>query len=447
MLIPIAACSGDNGGDISSDMSTVPETPEITEPVDTRIDIAACTVIYPASASDTLKHAVDEFISVCASEYGIELAVKDDTVTVGDGAEILVGDVARDEASEADGLSSGTWSVTAKNNKIVVAGTSEYAVRLGLAALGEALLNAERNDHGHPAVSPETLSLSGVAELNNLVVLADQRNSMVRVCDITRGVSLEDSLWTHKYTAYNIADTRLREYNGRLVVLAAYGSNMASMVSYDDAHEVLYQTLYTAKNPHACELIPCGVIAVAASDGGEIRFFNVNKNGRLFTSVKLDDSHGLLYDPELEVLWAVGTNVLTAYEVSLNDSGTVVVAEREELRATIPSGAAHDLQPYYGNSDRMWVTTTTEVFIYSKSEKRFFTDYAGNELINRIYVTGISNFDDGRVVSIAPYGSYKAWTSNIVDLFTFGNDAADKSAITSVNGDFYKVRVWNPSYN
>ena len=137
----------------------------------------------------------------------------------------------------------------------------------------EALSGAEKTDGGKLLFAPA--ELSGAVNTQYLVGLTDQKNSTVRVCDLTgASISVADSIWSYKYEYYNIADTRLREYNGREVVLAAYGGNSASMVSFDDKKEVLWRTDSTASNPHACELIPCGVIAVAASNGGEVRFFD-----------------------------------------------------------------------------------------------------------------------------------------------------------------------------
>ena len=109
-------------------------------------------------------------------------------------------------------------------------------------------------------------------------------------------------------------------------------------------------------------------------------------------AIDYPDAHGLLYDPQNDVIFAVGTNLLKAYSVSLADDGTPVVTEATEFAATIPTGSAHDLQPVYGDTDRLWISTGSAVYQYSKSQKKFFTDYEGNGSINKKSVKAIGNY-------------------------------------------------------
>lgn len=442
-----AGCAGNTGGkDDTSDAAT-------TAP-DVRVNIADYALVRSEHASTYLTGSFRKLRNELRTRFGLEPEVTDDWIMEGDYDsdrvaalhEILVGTLRRPEAEHAaDGLGKNDWRISVSGNKIVISGGSDFALSAAMSALLE-LLTGAGNSEGGLTLDAAALELSGTSDAKYLVGLTDQKNSTVRVCDIAGGsVSVSDSIWSCRYDYYNIADARLREYNGREVVLAAFGGNSASMVSFDDKKEELWRTDMTAQNPHACELIPCGVIAVAASNGGEIRFFDAAGDGNYYVAAKLEDSHGLLWDPEQNVLWAVGSAVLTAYEVT-NDGKNITVTERADLKNTIPSNGAHDLQPYYGNTDLMWITTNSAVYIYSKSQKKFLTDHAAAEKVTRKGVKGIGNFADGSVVLITPDGAFKSWTGKKLDFYVCDGTAYSHIGVSSTDGGFYKVRVWNKNY-
>lgn len=443
----LAACNNTSDGEAS----TAPETTA----ADTRINIREYSIIRPDRASECLILSMRGVYHAIADEYGFDIDVADDWLQEKDYDservaglhEIIIGTANRPEATRAaEGLPKNGWRVTVDGNKIIAVGTSDIALREACDALVAALGGLEATEDGRLLIDPTALELSGIATASYLVGLTDQKNSMVRVCDLTGGtVGLADTIWSCQFEYYNIADTRLREYEGREVVMAAYGGSSAKMISFDDKKEILWHTDSTASNPHACELLPNGVIAVAASTGGEIRFFDAKGDGRTYASVALEDAHGLLWDPSNGVLWAIGTNVLTAYEVNIS-GGVISVSERTDLKNTIPTDSAHDLQPVYGYPDRMWITTSSAVYVYSKSERTFLTEFPGSGKVSGKNVKGIGNFDDGSIVLIRPDGGFKSWTGASLSFFPLRGD--DYSSLTVRSGDsgFYKVRVWNKNY-
>lgn len=443
----LAACNNTSDGEAS----TAPETTA----ADTRINIREYSIIRPDRASECLILSMRGVYHAIADEYGFDIDVADDWLQEKDYDservaglhEIIIGTANRPEATRAaEGLPKNGWRVTVDGNKIIAVGTSDIALREACDALVAALGGLEATEDGRLLIDPTALELSGIATASYLVGLTDQKNSMVRVCDLTGGtVGLADTIWSCQFEYYNIADTRLREYEGREVVMAAYGGSSAKMISFDDKKEILWHTDSTASNPHACELLPNGVIAVAASTGGEIRFFDAKGDGRTYASVALEDAHGLLWDPSNGVLWAIGTNVLTAYEVNIS-GGVISVSERTDLKNTIPTDSAHDLQPVYGYPDRMWITTSSAVYVYSKSERTFLTEFPGSGKVSGKNVKGIGNFDDGSIVLIRPDGGFKSWTGASLSFFPLRGE--DYSSLTVRSGDsgFYKVRVWNKNY-
>ena len=160
-------------------------------------------------------------------------------------------------------------------------------------------------------------------------------------------------------------------------------------------------------------------------------------------TVTLEDAHGVLWDDERGVLWAIGRTVLAAYRVTL-DGTKVTVTEETSLRATIPSDWSHDLAPVYGNTDALWITTSSHVYQYSKSTGKFSTDYEGHAILDRKDVKGVGSFDDGSLVYIFPDGAFKTWTSQ--SAFLLKNGSASSITATSADGHFYKIRVWDTRY-
>lgn len=357
--------------------------------------------------------------------------------------EILIGGTNRPEsAAAAEGIGGNEYRIRVTGNKIVIVGGSDMALAEGCRVF---LTTVTGSTETHTMKIPDGTDITGKYESPYLIALTDQRNSVVSVYDLSLGsLDTADAVWTHKYSAYNIAGTKFREYKGSEVVLAAFGTTNAEMVDYATG-KTLWSTASTAANPHGVELIPCGVVAVAASTGAQVRFFDVSGDGTAFVSFDLADAHGVLWDPEKEVLWAIGTNILTAFTVGLS-GGKITVTERTDLRTTIPTSSAHDLQPYYGDTDRLWITTGSAVYIYSKSENKFLTTYEGSGVINRKNIKGIGNFADGSVAYIYPDGAFKSWTSASVTFIVKEGDTFTPSTLKSSDGDFYKLRVWNKNY-
>ena len=92
------------------------------------------------------------------------------------------------------------------------------------------------------------------------------------------------------------------------------------------------------------------------------------------------------------------------------------------------------------------VTTGSAVYVYSKSQKKFLTDYPGASKIQRKNVKGIGNFEDGSVVLITPDGGFKTWTGRDLDFYAADGGSYLYISVKSTDGGFYKVRAWNKNY-
>lgn len=412
---------------------------------------AEYTVVRAESAGEGITKLVREITLFLREAGGSAAAVTDfsrDPVSekdaIAEKKEILVGPTNRPESEEASsGIGTDEYRVVFLRNKIAICGGSDLALAAGC----DAFMNAAKADGNGSLVIPG-VKISGRTGRDYRIAVTDQGNSRVEIFDLSKGdLSSGSCVWSHFYSAYNIADTRLRNYLGKETVFAAYGSAYASAVDLETGKTV-WETSQAANNPHAAELIPAGgdvyVTAVASSAGSEIRFFLMPETS-VSARVVFEDAHGLLWDPSLSVLWAQGRNVLTAYEIGVSGH-RVTVKERENLRAEIPSDWAHDLQPSYADPDKLIVTTGSSVYLYSKSEKVFLTDYPGSEYLCREDVKGAGIFKDGSIVYTVPDGKFKSWTGMTVGFIFARSGQLLPTGVSSPDGHYYKVRALYSEY-
>lgn len=444
-------------GEPSATTEPLPETtaaPE-TEPEPTDVFLldengeAAYRIIRPDEGSDAVVQCGIDLKKSLSELTGASFSIKSDFLipneSVEEVPEILVGATNRSESIAAcEGLTADEYVIRVIGCKIVIAGGSDLMTARAVDAF-LAMISAENGF----MLSKDTDIREEIERSNYLVALTNQGNSHLEVYDISSGKLDEDALvWSCKMPYYNIAGTKLRhsEEHGN-VALAVCGSSYGCMVSYPEG-ELLWCTEAAANNPHSIELMPNGVIAIASSTGGEVRFFTTNmKISRTHAaSVLLEDAHGVLWDEEKEVLWAIGRTVLTAYRVELGADGKVTVTEETALRATIPSDYAHDLAPVYGNADELWITTGSHVYRFNKTAKTFSADYEGHESLDRSGIKGVGSFDDGSIVYIYPDGAFKSWTGQSAFFLRLGESGLALETLKSETGHFYKIRVWDERY-
>ena len=410
------------------------------------------TVIRPYDASVTELEAASTVLSGLNERSGTSFYLKSDYLpsdTPDDERdatyEILIGDTARPESALAkEELAENEYIITVTGNKIVIVGGSDYAT---YSAAKEFLKLFETGDK---LMLPKDFTKTGKIEKQSyLVALTNQKESVLEVYDLAKGTLDETSrVWSYKLPYYTIAGTKLRHSDTfDDVALAVCGYGYGCMVSYPEG-DLLWYTEAAADNPHSIELLPNNVIAIASSNGGEIRFFTTDKklSKAPDASVSMPNAHGVLWDDKNNVLWAIGSNVLTAYKVTLNEDDSIAVEEDISRRTTLPYGNAHDLSPVYGSPDELCITTGRYVYRFNKITKEFSTDYEGNEYLNRLNVKGAGNFNDGSLVYIFPDGAFESWTSqSIVFVHNFDGKMVSEH-LASKTGHFYKIRVWNSRY-
>jgi WD40 repeat protein len=286
--------------------------------------------------------------------------------------------------------------------------------------------------------------------------VTDQANKKIAVFDAENSDWNQGELWSWQPTTENgfssdkgwiyPSDVKFRTntiYDGQVMLTCASGG-FCGMVSYPSGKRIWSIALDGHNNPHAVELLPNGNIAVAASDGGWVRIYTASQgaDSSVYAEADLHQAHGVLWDPEKELLWAVGNSYLTAFQIT-GTPEEPVIEELKEYRSTLPLKGGHDLMVVYGNSDRLWVTSNGGVFQYEKSSQKWFFDFEGSELIQAKSVKSVGNQpNNAYVIRTIPNNTFQVWNTNTVELIS--NEKIEKR--THDTGAYYKARIWYDQY-
>ena len=388
---------------------------------------------YASFLSTELRKSVGSIVRVTDSSK-----VKEDKKAY----EILIGDTGRSESkSLSKGISDSEYRIKVIGRKIVIVGGNDAALSRGI---GELLfhINSETKSVA------KTLNVSGTIGSDSpiLVGMSNGTTHCIEVYDISLGRMDESSLLWSSNTTRGAAGFKLRQHPTYGEVVLATTGTYAYMMSYE-TKKILWSTENTPENSHSIELMPNGIIAVGGTVGHDIHFYNLNSDDP--TEIKFEvphnDAHGLLWDPKNEILWGAGSNMLNAYRVTVGEDGSVNVEKDEEMSVITPEGSLHDLQPYFGNTDWLLITTKTKALIYDKVNKTFTDAFEGVTNATTASLKGIGRFPNGDMIYIYPDGLYEQWNSTILNFIQSG-EVRISVPINSPMGRFYKCRVWTSDY-
>ncbi|GLZ77129.1 hypothetical protein Afil01_19360 [Actinorhabdospora filicis] len=240
---------------------------------------------------------------------------------------------------------------------------------------------------------------------------------------------------------YNLSDIRFRNTAafGEVALVAASGGNVGIVDKTTEQHQELNDVLWTGApggNPHAIERIPdIGAIVSASSEGflavyGPTAISDPSTLARVQT-VTLAGAHGVLWDPSLRHLWAVGDKTLRAYNVTGTYRNTRLVYANKSV--ALP-GLGHDLQPDYTDPGKLLVTDTYGVYRIDTATLTRTT------VVTEGSVKSWVRHASGEDVSVKADGvGSRTWGSPTVRLSV----AADK---TRSGAEFYKARIYTTAF-
>ncbi|MCF3110643.1 DUF6528 family protein [Niabella sp. CC-SYL272] len=239
------------------------------------------------------------------------------------------------------------------------------------------------------------------------------------------------------------SDVKLRSstFFGGQVVAIADSRGFCGLVPYPAGNKKLWAIDVgrpgpAANNPHAIELLPDGNVAIAASNGNSVRVYTSSQGPASvkYVNFTLSSAHGVLWDPAEKILWALGSDVLTGLEIG-GTAAAPVINEKAGCRFSLPTTGGHDLFAFYGDKNRLWLTTSKGVYTFNKTTKTFTPVGSYNS-----EVKSIGNQPSGQVVLTMASTCTDGWNTNTVRY--------DYPAYTrTIKGAcFYKARVWWSAY-
>lgn len=126
-----------------------------------------------------------------------------------------------------------------------------------------------------------------------------------------------------------------------------------------------------APNAHSLELLPRERIVVANSvhpKGNQLVLFDLARSNEPIWTTPLYSAHGVVWDEQRQVLWAVGFSELQCY--ALKDWESDKPSMTLTARYPLPDESGHDLQPIPGSSD-LAVTMTHHVYLFDRDTHEF----------------------------------------------------------------------------
>lgn len=152
---------------------------------------------------------------------------------------------------------------------------------------------------------------------------------------------------------------------GRKILVTSSGGAVA-LVERSTGRVVFHAA---AVNAHSAEVLPGNRLVVASSTGeggNRLLLFDLAVPDKPLSFDELEGAHGVVWDPERTLLWALGTNELRAYEVLPGRA----LARR--LSYTPPNSGGHDLRAVPG-SPLLNLTTANHVWQFDRDLLTFRT--------------------------------------------------------------------------
>ena len=304
------------------------------------------------------------------------------------------------------------------------------------------------------------------------VIVTDITNGRIVVAnlDLDDPFAAENLIWewyptealgwgdvTQERLAASISGVKYRwsEFHKTEVVLFCTSRGVAGIIEYPSG-KCLWKTKVAGISPHSIEMLPNGDIAVTTSgsgnwEEGRIHYYQIDAEGNYTMTYEctLNGGHGLLWDPDNEVLWALGFPALEAYSPVKDSDGKVTLYRLENWGCEVPDATGHDLMPVYGNKDLLWFTDNVSILQYSKSQGKMLKEFDNSQKLKMMpTVKGVTNFADG-VVAFVSYGDISGGDSDphIVRVFWPQEDGTYKLAkVENANFGFNKIRVFTTDY-
>ncbi len=210
--------------------------------------------------------------------------------------------------------------------------------------------------------------------------------------------------------------------------------------------------------PHSVELLPNGDLVLACSDNGgdkgQVLYYPLSAGQtKASSSVPLDSGHGICYDPQEDILWALGDAEIVGLKVK-NSGRATASLETVPGRGTSFNGAkgGHVISPIFGNPGCYWVSTSSRIWVFSSRQNTVSPSLFKASYYTNGSVKGIAYFPDGTMIQTAHNqggtGTYRSASFRVLYRVANGTKEEVKSVMIPhiQNDQTYKVHVFTKDY-
>ena len=276
------------------------------------------------------------------------------------------------------------------------------------------------------------------------VVATEQTANKVYVWPTGKSLTIANRQWSFdpgSTSAWsNLSDVKLRNTaaHGYVVLVAASGGKVGIVNHTSETDAESNDLLWSATpggNPHAIERIENNGSIVTASSGGYLTLYAPTAISKPSTLAKVASytfagAHGVLWDPSMKLLWAVGQSQIRWYKVT----GSYRSTRLSLVGSKSFSGLGHDLQPDYKDKGYLLFTASYGTYRINTSTK------AITRLSEETRVKALARHSSGEYVSVrGDNAGTRDWGSPTLRFSVLADQ-------TRSGAEFYKVRIWSPAY-
>ena len=455
-----------NGGEIESTLSFFSAGQyAVTECLLCGEAIENYTLVIPNNADADERYAAELITNQIREKTGKGLVtVKESDAPAG--KQILIGNTSKTPAefTSLKGSEAG-YVIGTSGDNVVLCGNGGLVVKAARTLVDDLFPKGEdKVSLSLDAAKILPFEKASYPEINDFgtkpIALADQKNASIAVYDLASGEPVFK--YEFKPTKNNgfslngygnrVDEARLRysEKWGTYIILFTSSSGYVGVAGYPSG-DCLWQVELKGTSPHSIEYLPNGMIAVASSGGsdtskGFIRLYATEngKNDDRHAEAQLTSAHAVLWDETREILWAMGSTDIVAYEVG-GDSNQPTLTKIASYGCTNMKGG-HDLSAIMGNDDQVWVGGSI-IRIFDKTTGKLIDNYAGVSQINAGSVKCICSFSDGDAARTVATGVYASHNTDRFKLYSFGETVATAKDYIFDGRAFYKARSFFAAYN
>ncbi len=429
------------------------------------IPITSFTIVRPAASSKLEIYAAKYLQEVLTERVNVTLDVTTDKSTAE--YEILIGATAR-SGDKCEDFTNVTY---ADGNSIIINGDVHSIVK----AVNEFVKNIpEKSDKDVNITVGSERTVISTAETpypaeqtldgRRVVALADQLNASFVLIDLDAPdpTAPEAVIWEWKPTPAlgfkqigktyaNRIDEAIIRYSdvlGCYVICVTSSSGYMCVAKYPSG-ECVWEATASGYGPHSIDYLPDGNVVVACSGNSDtqkgcIRIYSTTSDK--YSNYNLVSAHGVLWDDESQLLWALGSSELRAYRVGGTADNPKLI-RAEGLGTTSGISGGHNLSVCSADTDYLWISGS-KVWLFQKSTGKVVSNYNGSDKISRGSVKSVDSFEDGTVIQAIATGVYASHNTDTLVVTTF-DDAGNATTqnLVFAGRAFYKARRADAQYS